>query len=362
MIIKYVSSEADRICAQIKNAKSKGSGASGNVSRARGLEAAVSSRMNISDDLSYLSKSVSRDLSRLDLLANALQRVESDFEEADQSVRSKSKKLSAHIRKARTEALWESVNGAWLERVSLFLKKHGVLMGILGAAAVATNSAVLIGGTSVALLSAWAASQANPPHEENGSNANAQQHPQSQNNGSQGAASAGESDQAASTDQEMQERISQLLKSDAFLGSEWPAGETREITKQMYTDFISRASKIMGISVFGNYGYDSPSGYAGWFSPTHPSTIFVNNQLVGVASDYDSYEMNLRIIVHEMRHAYQYTATQNPGKYPVDQATLDQWSYEMDHYVDVTDSFQGYTEQACEKDARSFTAEAFKDY
>lgn len=361
-MIKFISSDADRICSQLKNAKSKGNGAIGNVSKARNIESAISSRMNISADLSYLSTHVSRELSRLDTLTERLKQAENDFEDADHSIRSRSKQSLAHIRKARTEALWESTNGTWVERIGVFLKKHGVLLGILGTAGLATGSSVLIGGASVAVLSAWMKSKDNPAQEGSGTGTNAQKPSNQQNNGSQEASSAGGQVHPANTDQEMQDQINRLLHDSEFLGSDWQAGETREITKQMYTDFISKVGKIMGISVFGNYGFDNPSGYAGWFSPTHPSTIFVNNQLVGVSSDYDSYEMNLRIIVHEMRHAYQYTAIQNPGKYPVEQATLDQWSFEMENYVDVRDSFQGYTEQACEKDARSFASEAFKDF
>lgn len=360
-MIKFVSSEADSICSQLKNAKSKGNDAIGNVSKARSIDATISSRMNISADLSYLSRNVSRELSRLDTLAERVKLAANDFEDADHSICVKSKKLLAHIRKAKTEALWESINGTWVERIGRFLKKHGVLLGILGPVSAATSSSVLIGGASVAILSAWITSRDDPEHKDSGNETNAKNSP-NQNNGSQRASNAGEPAHFVNTDQEMQEQINRLLHDNEFLGSNWPAGEMREITKQMYTSFISKVSKAMGITIYGNFSFSNPSGYAGWFSPEYPSTIFVNNLLVAGYSDYDSYEMNLRIIVHEMRHAYQNAAIQNPGKYLVEQTTLDQWSYEMENYVDITDSFQGYTEQFCEKDARFFTSEVFKDF
>lgn len=360
MNIRFASSEAGNICSVIRSAKLKGSAATDKISRARHIDADISSKLNISADLMYLTRSVQSELQQLGALATALESAESLFEDADQSIRSRTKRMTMRILSAKAEVFWEVDNGALLSRRSTFNHDSNTLLELFCVAGAFASSSLITGGTIIAILRVLRQIITGSAQQGSDSAENSEQQP---------AASGAETNQktdealesgAQTTDEAMQKEIQKLLQSEEFLGADWPEGEMRQITLETYKRFISRVGDIMGISVYGNFNYDSSRGYAGWFSPKYPTTIFVNKLLIGNYSDYSAYEQALKTIVHEMRHAYQYAAIQNPGEYPVEQATLEQWTSEMENYVGVDESFRGYADQACEVDARNFTSDAFQ--
>lgn len=152
MYIKVTSGDIDHICSQIKRAKSQGDGAIGKVSRARNVEHDISSRMNISHDLSYLSREVGYEISRLDMLLRAIRQAENDFEDADKDVRSKSKTMATKIRKAQREALWETISASLFNALQEFKRKYSAMLAALSRTSATQANGPIIGGASLILL------------------------------------------------------------------------------------------------------------------------------------------------------------------------------------------------------------------
>ena len=59
-------------------------------------------------------------------------------------------------------------------------------------------------------------------------------------------------------------------------------------------------------------------------------------------------------IRHELRHAYQHAAVNNPNNYIVSQEALEQWKYNMNNPVSATEDYWEYRKQQNEIDAREF--------
>lgn len=151
MYIKVTSGDFDHICSQIKKAKSQGDGAIGKVSRARNVEQDIASRMNISHDLSYLSREVSYEINRLDTLVRAIRQAEDDFEDADKDVRSKSKITAAKIRKAQRDAYWEATRTEIAEHLDKLKIKMKNLYEALGAGGTVAIGAIAGGITHLVM-------------------------------------------------------------------------------------------------------------------------------------------------------------------------------------------------------------------
>lgn len=89
--------------------------------------------------------------------------------------------------------------------------------------------------------------------------------------------------------------------------------------------------------------------------------IHIRKKAFDAETSYDY----IKIIAHEMRHAYQYYAVSSPAKYNVSYETLRTWKYNQDHKIiyrkDDRDSQIDYWLQAIEWDAKGF-ANQLQDY
>ena len=67
-------------------------------------------------------------------------------------------------------------------------------------------------------------------------------------------------------------------------------------------------------------------------------------------------------IVHELRHAVQHHAIDNPGFWNIDVNTLNSWKYNTRHgnYIRPEVDLEGYSNQPIEKDAFHFSSEVVK--
>lgn len=59
-------------------------------------------------------------------------------------------------------------------------------------------------------------------------------------------------------------------------------------------------------------------------------------------------------ITHELRHAYQHQAVDNPENFVVTEETIDVWETNFDNYISPSTDFDLYQEQPVEVDAREF--------
>lgn len=155
------------------------------------------------------------------------------------------------------------------------------------------------------------------------------------------------------TDVEMQKQISTLYQQCV---SGWSDGDApREISMDTYRSVVKEIANIMGIYVTVNVDHLDLDGKVGWFAPQFPNVIFLNKYLASGACDPGVFRINLSVIIHEMRHAYQFAAIKAPEEFSVDSATVEQWKYNFDSYIDLSADRTAYYGQPVEVDARNFT-------
>lgn len=159
-------------------------------------------------------------------------------------------------------------------------------------------------------------------------------------------------------DMYMQGVIADMLSDEKYSEKTWNAA-TLEERKKILGSFISELNRIMGMDVDTNIRYESMDPRTrGYF--TYPAnTVSINEDYLD-PSNANSY-MIMRTMIHEMRHAYQHTAVDNPEDFIVSEETLQQWEKNFgDYKTTYKDGYDAYVTQAIEYDAKSF-AEQYQD-
>lgn len=159
-------------------------------------------------------------------------------------------------------------------------------------------------------------------------------------------------------DQYLQTVINDKLNEDRFSQDTWN-NATPEEREQMLNDFLREINTTMGtdvqttIIIEDSYSGTSTRGSYG------NGVVRINPDYLS-DSDPNSY-MVMRTMIHEMRHAYQHAAIENPDQFLVSEETRDKWSYNFDHYKDGDHyGYEAYVSQAIEYDAKNF-AEQYGD-
>lgn len=68
----------------------------------------------------------------------------------------------------------------------------------------------------------------------------------------------------------------------------------------------------------------------------------------------------LDTIIHELRHAVQHKAIEEPGFWGVSDEQRAEWAYNMEHYINPKTDIRAYAKQPIENDAASFAAMALE--
>ena len=165
----------------------------------------------------------------------------------------------------------------------------------------------------------------------------------------------------------MQWEIERLNKDERFSKATWDAATVDE-RKNILNEYIKEVSSIMGLSISGItfINQASVNGMVTMGSYSHSNTTVRINEWVianGDANNFSSYSL-FTTVVHELRHAYQHAAVDNPDAFVVTQETIDKWEKSFDEYktaggfmdegMSQQDAFEAYRNQEVEKDARSF--------
>lgn len=176
--------------------------------------------------------------------------------------------------------------------------------------------------------------------------------------------------QEAAADARMQEQIQDLCETDRFSEETWEQATPAE-RRVILQEYMNRVMEIMDIDIRPNIDFTprAPSGgYITNGSYTHATeSVYINGYIIDNYSPERSYEL-MTTIVHELRHAYQHAAVDNPTRYQVSQETIDRWSDSFDNYrgtdrimredgVSRDEAYQRYRNQAVEVDARSFAGQ-----
>ena len=177
-------------------------------------------------------------------------------------------------------------------------------------------------------------------------------------------------EQEAAADARMQQQIQALCETDRFSEETWAAASGEE-RRKILQEYMRKLTEIMGIKINTKIDFSSrpPSGgYITNGSYTHATkSVYINGYIIDNYSAERSYEL-MTTMVHELRHAYQHAAVDNPTKYQVSQETIDIWSDSFDNYrgsdrimredgVSKEEAYQRYRDQAVEVDARAFAGQ-----
>lgn len=168
-------------------------------------------------------------------------------------------------------------------------------------------------------------------------------------------------------DRYMQNEIEEILKKDRYSEEVWNAADLEE-RKDILNEYLQEVAAVMGLQI-GPINFELTEGTDdGYLMGSYSDTLnrVTINTWVMQDNVPNSYAL-LSTIVHEMRHAYQYAACENPDQFVVTEETIESWQNSFDNYKDVEafmnegmeweEAFESYRGQSVEEDARSFAGE-----
>ena len=132
------------------------------------------------------------------------------------------------------------------------------------------------------------------------------------------------------------------------------------------SEYTERIAQVMGLPNMKTIFKNSPpvdGGISRGYYTSGTNKITINSWIFDNDPEYNSYDL-MSTVVHELRHAYQESAVNNPEQFIVTEETLSSWQESMDNYktstgfqaegMDSDKAYEAYRNQAIEKDARKF--------
>lgn len=177
-------------------------------------------------------------------------------------------------------------------------------------------------------------------------------------------------EQEAAADARMQQQIQDLTNTDRFSEETWRNASVQE-RQNILEEYMREVMEIMGLDINADIDFQSMPPSGGYITNGQYShgteTVTINSYIIAHYSPERSYEL-MTTIVHELRHAYQRAAVDNPTRYQVSQETIDRWSASFAGYrgtdrimledgVSRAEAYQRYRDQAVEVDARAFAGQ-----
>ena len=151
----------------------------------------------------------------------------------------------------------------------------------------------------------------------------------------------------------MQKEIFDLLETEEYNKKTWKKASPEE-REQILESFMQKLAEIFGVTVSSEIIFDSlGEDTRGMYSHGN-RTVYINKDYL---KKKDSYEI-MQTMIHEMRHAYQHAAVDNPDSYNVSEETIKQWSenFKPENYKSTKNgyTFEEYVSQPVEYDAKNF--------
>ena len=158
----------------------------------------------------------------------------------------------------------------------------------------------------------------------------------------------------------IKEKIRETNKKEEYSYSTWMAADINK-KKEILQNYTNELIDIYDISIensiqFFSEGFGEDGGITlGYYQEKFGliKRIAINEYVL--QNDISGSSVQLfSTIRHELRHAYQHAAVNNPNNYIVSQETLEQWKYNMNNPVSATEDYWEYRKQQNEIDAREF--------
>lgn len=168
-------------------------------------------------------------------------------------------------------------------------------------------------------------------------------------------------------DQHMRNKVQKLLEEERYSEETWNEASLEE-RKDILNQYLQEVAAAMGLEIGPiNFTYSEASNGTYNMGAYSPSTNTVNiNEWVLEDNVDNSYRL-MSTIAHEMRHAYQHAACENPEQFVVTEETLRSWQDSIDNYksqsgfmkegMNAQEAYEAYRDQSIEVDARWFAGQ-----
>lgn len=150
----------------------------------------------------------------------------------------------------------------------------------------------------------------------------------------------------------MQNEIFSLLNTPAYSKETWSKA-TVEQRKEILTKYLADLAGIYGVTVASKINFYSGESTSRGYYQHSGRQVSIN---VNYLSRTDSYQI-MQTVIHEMRHAYQHSAVDDPDSYSVSPETIKQWKNNFSNYKSTGDgktTYSEYVSQPVEYDAKNF--------
>ena len=147
-----------------------------------------------------------------------------------------------------------------------------------------------------------------------------------------------------------------FLKRKEYSEATWNKASLEE-RKAMLTGLLGELNALMGLNVT-TYDFSNLGGSTRGLYDTSTNTVTINLDYIDPANGISDSYMVMRTMIHEMRHAYQYAAVNNPDQFNVSAETRQQWADNFNDYKDAdTYGYTEYVQQPIEYDAKRFAGQ-----
>lgn len=162
-------------------------------------------------------------------------------------------------------------------------------------------------------------------------------------------------------DEYLQKEVFKLLGDKKYSKEAWAAASVGE-RKALLNSYMEEIAEIMGVKLDGDIDFFNKPSKNGIITngsySTRDNTISLNTYILEKSSPASSYKM-FSTLIHEMRHAYQHAAVNNPGQFQVSAETLTSWENNFNNYVSSgSGGYDAYRAQPIEADARAFARQS----
>lgn len=168
------------------------------------------------------------------------------------------------------------------------------------------------------------------------------------------------------TDREMIRKTQELMRQvyGEDIVKRYAEANTRERINLTY-EFAEQLAKLYGVDVNIDMYIEEPKKNKPYtFGKIGGNTIILNMYLIDIGERHEDFEDVIKeiidTIIHEMRHAVQKKAIEQPGFWDMDDIRRATWARNLENYIPLRVDFQMYMRQPLETDARTFAAEAMK--
>lgn len=168
------------------------------------------------------------------------------------------------------------------------------------------------------------------------------------------------------TDREMIRKTQELMRQvyGEDIVKRYAEANTHERINLTY-EFAEQLAKLYGVDVNIDVFMKEPrKGEPYVYGQQRAGAIRLNIYMIDMYAGHKKFEdviqNTIEITIHEMRHAVQDKAIEQPGFWDIDDVRRAAWARNLENYISTSVDVQRYMRQPVEADAYTFAAEAMK--